>query len=108
MKKAGVVDTVIAYNRHIESARRAVEIGAADSVADVVAHDRHFFGNRHQRRVVLVELVAKCRSELAEHRPRGVGIFQDQRTNVVDRIEHEMRAEVPEQGLQLGVLQRQL
>ena len=36
MKKAGVVDTVIAYNRHIESARRAVEIGAADSVAETM------------------------------------------------------------------------
>ena len=36
MKKAGVVDTVIAYNRHIESARRAVDIGAADSVAETM------------------------------------------------------------------------
>ncbi len=33
MKKASVVDTVIAFNRHIESAEKAVEIGAADLVA---------------------------------------------------------------------------
>lgn len=33
MKRAGVVDEVIAFNRHPESARRAVEIGAADTVA---------------------------------------------------------------------------
>ena len=30
MKRAGAVDEVIAFNRHPESARRAVEIGAAD------------------------------------------------------------------------------
>ena len=33
MKKAGVVDTVVAFNRHTESAEKAVEIGAADVVA---------------------------------------------------------------------------
>ena len=36
MKQAGAVDTVTAYNRHIESARRAVDIGAADFVAETM------------------------------------------------------------------------
>ncbi len=33
MKKANVVDTVVAFNRHTESAEKAVQIGAADVVA---------------------------------------------------------------------------
>ena len=36
MKRAGVVDTVVAFNRHTESAEKAVEIGAADVVANTM------------------------------------------------------------------------
>ncbi len=36
MKSAHAVDTVVAYNRHIESAQKAVEIGAADVVAETM------------------------------------------------------------------------
>ncbi len=36
MKQAGVLDTVVAYNRHIASAEKAVDIGAADCVAETM------------------------------------------------------------------------